>query len=260
MRQRHRQGITLLELIIGLAIITTLMVLLTKAMTEGSDVWIRGSSSSLAQGELRKAYQNISYDLKRTTFDNVRRAQVPASLAGSDGDALWFLSAIDPVTEQSMRNVDGTPLWQRNILYYLVVPDDHTRLYGYECAGSADANGYETSCPHKILIRKVIDNADVDGQEALIDAGTILGYLTRPTGFDVSGMAEPGLERVDVRAHSLLTMQTSLAPEPEWPNEVQVDLRAARIRSAERSVRVGSDSLQEFSFQFEFSVFPPSEP
>jgi hypothetical protein len=148
---------------------------------------------------------------------------------------------------------DGSRMWQRNILYYLVVPERDP------CTGGAASNGFDDHCPHKLLIRKVIDNApptvptDETTEEALLS--DVTPYLTQPSGLDTSGMSvEPGVGEVRIVALNLLGMELRRPQEAE----TQVDLRALSLLDAMRNLRVGSISLTESSFtqQEGFSVFP----
>lgn len=267
MRPRNR-GASLVELAVGVAIFMLLSLLMVAALKTGNQVWTRSMASSSGQAELRKAYSSLSSDLRRSRFDRVARRTVPASLGGGgfDGDAIWFLTCEDPNTGLVMKKADGSPFWQRNILYYTIVPTGHNALYGFTCGGGADADGYDDRCPHKMLIRQVIDlppatnPADETTEEPLLTAAQVAPYLIAPVGFDVSGIAGPGTEQVEVRAHSLLCFKTALAPDANFPGEVLVDLRAARIQEARRAVQVGSAQLDGYDISLEFSVFPAPAP
>ena len=256
----HR-GITLVELVVGFSVFTLLMVVLAAALTRSQEVWRRANASNSSQVELRKAFWALDRDLKETTFETVRATTGPVSLTGFDGDAVWFLSAQDPTTGEFLRTDDGHPLWQRNILYYAVVPDQHRQLHGFDCAGGADGDGYETFCPHKVLLRKVIDNppgaagpvVGSSDQELLLDVSP---YLTRPQGYAPS-TGEPGLESVTIAAKNLIEFRASLEPNPGWNGEVSITLSAARIEEASRLIRVGSEPLDSFAQTFSFSLFPP---
>ena len=246
---------------VGFAIFGILILILGAAVSQSSRVWARASSSSNSQLELRKAYAPLSLDLQQTHFQHVRQSTSTVSLAGFDGDALWFLSSIDPNTGEAIRNAQGEPLWQRNILYYAVVPSGHAQLYGFTCAGAADPSGYESRCPHKVLIRKVIDSGapttpadEVNPEELLPDVNQ---YLTRPVGFDLSAMAEPGLESVGIESRELLGFRVRIGANPQWPNEVALSLQAAKTKQAQKTRQIGTDSLEGFIQRFSFSVFPP---
>lgn len=247
-------------MMIGMFVFGILMVVAAMALRRTTTIWERTSGSSTSQLEMRKGHAALLLDLERTERDSLQRADGPITLAGRDGDAVWFLSPLGPTSAAPERNTEGRPFWQRNILYYTVVPNNHDLLYGQACAGGADGQGYESRCPHKVLIRKVIDNGPATNlstaPETLIS--NISPYLTRPLGFDTSNMgAEPGLESAEIKAQSLLSFRVGLGTNPQWPNEVLVELRSARIEEARRTVRLGSDPLDSWVQQFSFSVFPP---
>lgn len=68
-----------------------------------------------------------------------------------------FVFRVAPDTGEFIRNPDGTPRWQRNILYYSVVP---VAPNPNEFQGSGIAvDGYEAAYPYKLLVRKESDGA-----------------------------------------------------------------------------------------------------
>ncbi len=264
----RNRGLTIAELLIGFAVFTGLMVILAAATRMGSTVWGRASASSDSQLELRKAYVSIYRDLKSTMFEDVRVGPGPSSLAGKDGDALWFLSPVDPATGESLRTHRGRPYWQRNILYYLTVPEQHQQTFGLTCAGGQDTDGYEDRCPHKVLIRKVIDTVPPpepdefgviheEPEEILND---VVPYLSRPSGYNLSSMSEAGLEDATIVAVNILSFRAQIEPDPRWPGEIHLELRAAAVDSGRRHLRIGVDSLEEATQTFTFSVFPFLDP
>ena len=264
MTTRRLRGITLIELVVGFSIFTLLLVVLAAALNRSREVWRRANASNSSQTELRKAFWTLDRDLKESTFQTVRTSTGPISLSGFDGDAVWFLSAQDPTTGEFLRTDDGHPRWQRNILYYSVVPDQHGQAFGFNCAGGADADGYEAFCPHKILVRKVINNPPgaagptigSEDQELLTD---VAPYLTRPQGYTISTSGQPGLESATIAAKNLQSFRAALEPNPGWENEVAFTLGATRIEEASRTHRIGSEALDSFTQTFNFSLFPPQE-
>jgi len=261
---KRPRGLSLPEVLVSFGIFTLLSIVLATSLREGTAVLRKAAASADVQGELRKARLAVAQDLARTSFAQTNSQPAPASLSGADGEALWFLSAVDPVTGEYRRKSDGTPFWQCNILYYMTVPSSHASLYGYQCAGGADGAGYEDRCPHKMLIRKVIDlppatTAAETSEETLIPAAGITAYLTRPATFNLNGMnGEAGLKSARVQAHSLLTFRVQRNANPSYPREVLVDLRAVATRNAEKELKVGSVPLGQgrFTTQQLFSVFP----
>lgn len=257
----RRRGITLLELVVTFGLFSLLTAVLLAALQEGSQILGRASGTAVSQGELSKCRLRVREDLERSAFSKVAVRKMP----GGDGDAIWCLSPVDPASGLSLRKDDGSPFFVNHVLYYLVIPKGHAKLYGYACAGGTDTDGYDDRCPHKVLIRKVIDAPPVTDasneatEEALMTSSQINQYLTAPDGFNVDAMkSEPGVLSVHLRAHSLLYFRARLAPVATSPREISLDLRAADIRRAEKEVRVGSVSLAQgrFTTQCLFSAFP----
>ena len=235
-----------------------------KMLAQSQRTFLQIASGDSARLELRKAKNALERDLSVSNPTVLNRSPVPTSLGGGpDGEALWFLSPVDPATKQMMRKQDGTPFWQRNVLYYLVVPNNHDSVFGISCTGGTGAGpGYDDVCPHKVLIRKVIDGgtvtdpSDESTEEALLpDVST---YLTRPDGFSVASMAEPGLGETHLVAKDLLTFSSVLAPPPSnRSTELAVDLRAVAIADARREIDLGSRPLNQspYTRQAPLSIF-----
>jgi len=257
-----------MELMIAMFVFFLLMVITAVLFTNSQAVYRRLNSADTALGEMRKARAALEHDLALAAPAQLNRAAVPASLGGGgkDGEALWFLSPVDPATGQTLRKEDGTPFWQRNILYYLIVPGNHDAVFGTSCAGGVGPNGYDDVCPHKVLIRKVIDSgvptvaSDETTEETLLSTAAILGepYVSQPDGFSVAGMAEPGLEETRIVATYLLTFFSTSAPPPNnFATELSIDLRALSIDEARREIPVGTTALfdSRFTRQGPVSVF-----
>lgn len=259
----RRRGVTLAELIVGFAVFMLLMTLLTVALNKGRAIWNRATSSTSSQLQLRKSFVPLSKELEETEFETIRVADGPSSLVGKDGDAVWFLSAQDPVTGEFRRTDDGHPLWQRNVLFYSVVPDQHDKLIGYNCTGGQDKDGYEVRCPHKLLIKKVINyppgsSGPIVGSPDQELLPSVKDYLTRPKGLDPNISVEKGVESTTIVARDILTFQVKLEPDSSRPGEVFLKLSSARIEEARRNVQIGNSSLDSFTETFSFSVFPPN--
>lgn len=153
----------------------------------------------------------------------------------------------------------GEPFWQRNVLYYTVRPSNDT------CPGGTDGYGYEDMCPHKVLIRKVIDTNPAtsptgnpnDVKEVAL--GSMTAYLTRPNETDVSAiLGEPQVTAVEVVAVNLLTMRVGLAPDANAPGEVLVTYKAFNEPSSRQTTQVGSVALGEHpnTLTYVLSAFP----
>lgn len=273
----RRRGFTLPEMFVAMGLFGVIMVVLATSLTGAARSWRRASGVATIQTQLGKAQSSLVEELEKADFDQIEVANGPSSLGQPDSTAVWFLSNVDPTTGQPVTYnstnvlpsppaapsaVAGRPFWQRNILYYAVVPNNHVNTFGMTCSGGAGPLGLNDTCPHKVLIRKVIDYAPSGFQE-LIPPGSIGTYLTRPNGFDVSGMTgEAGLvdaDAVQIKAHSLLFMGVEKAPNAAlYPEEVVVDLRALNLPAASKEVAVGTDQLatSRFTVQQLMSVFP----
>lgn len=260
-----RRGHTLPELIVVFGIFSLLLTVVAVLLTQSVGVYRRTNGTDTALREMRRARAALERDLVLASPSQIRRARVPASLGGGDdGEALWFLSPVDPNASPPtvLRKRDGTPFWQRNILYYLVVPNNHNTTFGMSCAGGTAANGYDDRCPHKVLIRKVIDSgvptnpADETTEETLLP--NVGAYTTRPNGYSLAGMPDPAPTVPSIVASHLLGFETFTAPPPgNVPTEVLVDLRALSTEEARREMRVGVDPAytSRFTHLAPFSVF-----
>lgn len=246
----------MIELVLSMTLFSIVALLSFVLLRRGSTLWKELVEAESASLELAKAASRMRGDVLRTGIQHCAQGKVPASLAGggNDGSALWFLSAVDPSTGEMAVKPDGTPFWQRNLLYYLVVPDGHAGLFGFDCQGGLGPNGFDDRCPHKLLIRKVIDsgvptapqgNPDTDAETLL---GDVTPYLTRPAGYNLGVMGgEPGLERVEISATRLLWFEVTLKA-PGRPQEIDIDLRAVAIKDAQGHVAVGSVPLSSGRF------------
>lgn len=255
------------ELMVSLALFSILIIVLVAALSNATRVWHRTSGVSTIQTQMIKLQASLVRELEAADFQQLRTGNGPTSLgAAPDGSALWFLSNIDPASGRAQRKVDGSPFWQRNILYYAVAPDNHLATFGVNCSGGAGPTGFEAQCPHKVIVRKVIDfgtatvTTDETTEEQLMAAGDVAAYLTRPAGFDVTAMnAEPGVETVAVKANSLLYVDMRQAPDPtNYPGEVVLDFRALNLPAARKEIAVGQTPLADSRFTVRqlLSVFP----
>lgn len=244
-----------------MGIFVTLMGVGYLMLTRNIWMWRNISASEDASLALKRAHRMVEHDLLQCNFNDMNAATVPPSLSASDGTAVWCLSALGP-GKTTLMTPDGQPFWQRNILYYLVVPQGHT-----SCAGGAGPNGLDDRCPHKVLIRKVIDSGTpttptsdpIADREALLTGGEIGGFLTRPIGLDVSAMkSEPGVQEVEIVATNLLWFETRREPDPDIPKEIQVDIRAVRLEELKTLQAIGTAPLYDSPSVIThlFSVFP----
>lgn len=257
----HR-GVGLLELLVTLTLFSVLALLAFLFLNHGVQANRRLDSSSEAARNLRIAQRSLSSDLVGARSGEIVIGEVPDQVGGGGktGQAIAFRSAWDPVEERYCQKSDGTPFWQKTILYYAAVPTRHDSLYGMTCQGGSGPGGFDDACPHKILIRKTIDQAptttasSAEGAEEPMPAD-ITSYLTRPDDLDLSGMSsEPDLVEARVVASKLLYFRVSSGVN----GEVEVDLRALAIAEARGKVRVGEVSLADnpLTLQQLFTVRP----
>jgi prepilin-type N-terminal cleavage/methylation domain-containing protein len=249
------KGFSLVEIMIGMTLLSLLTVFSVGFMTQGQRLWRRVEASSSAGQSLTKANASLSQDLI-----NVGRQGVATTANGTGpmklGDALWFLSAYDPTSQTFVRNSGGRSFWQKTILYYLTVPLDHDQRYGVAC------QSWDQVCPHKILLRKVIDTgapttptSPEANEETLPNASVISGYLTRPATLDLDILrAESGIVSVDYVAGHLLDMSVALTTESTSITEVQCILRAALIDDAKTHMRIGQEAFSKGTFTLSRSI------
>jgi hypothetical protein len=256
---------TLVETVVGVGIFSIIILLVTGAMLQSFKIWNRTASQTSTEEALFKVHDLVFKDLTNTSPKAVDAANSLASLSTiPDGDVLWCLSFIDPATGNPVYGVNnplgigeyGEPVWQRNIMYYAVVPNNHDALAGQSCTGGDGGEGYEDQCPHKVVVRKVIDGPDDPdtGKEALLADPT--PYLDRPNGLDSSAMGGPGVEEVRIIGTNILTFRAVVA-DPE----VSIILRGNSFEQARKNIAVGSVplSMQPTTIQRSFSVFPKNE-
>lgn len=256
MSRSRRAGLTLLELALGAAILSLMWIVLFALVDQSAVAWRSIEGRNTATRNLWLVEQKLYEDLKAADKDEIARAYI----GSGQGDVIWFLSADDPAaetadTQQITRDpATGSPVWQRNIIYYAIRPSGHDALVNMSCANDPAPNG-DGFCPHKFVIRKVV-NLPAD-PETLIPAANISAYTTAPNGYDISGFSgEPGLEESRIIADRILYFQVSLL------NSVyNIDLRAVRLAEAQRKITIGSSSLLngEMTIQHDMRIVPLNE-
>jgi len=247
--------------------ITALIFAVTQALLVRTiDTWWKVNANADAQQQLYKAQSFLERDLAGAAYETedgretIRIEKAPAELVhltGADGDVLWFLSAVDPVSGNFVRR-EGKPHWQRNILYYAVTPTS-LETFGFTGAGFNQGD-YESACPFKVLIRKEIDFGEVtdpdSDPEPLISYSDLLAFLDRPAGYDVSGMIQPNVEVRPVSGN-ILTFRATLEPATRG---VVLDLRATAIDRARREKPIGDRDLSgdAATQQLLLTLYPPN--
>lgn len=258
MKRRTGRGFSLPELLIVSAIFSGFLVVSYLLLHSGLGVWTKTAGSQDVDMELLKARDTLRRDLLQASFVQCRVSHYP-TLAGADntGDVLWMLSAEDPTTGELARDSEGTPFWQRNVVYYCVVPTDHDKYYGTACGASKPAD-----CPHKLLVRRVIDDGTptrpgsrAKNEEALLDTVTLGGLFVVPT----DRRSIPGGDsNTQVVAGGVLDFKVSLAPEAEWPEEVRVQLVGLpeKVDGKRLELGKGDPHASSYAHSLLFSVQP----
>lgn len=239
--KRRTRALTLVEVMLTATLFAVLSLLSFILLRRGSTLWRDLVESESANLQLAKAASHLRSELVATGIRRCAVGSVPASLAGGgkDGCAVWFLSARDPATGEMVLKPDGTPFWQRNILYYLVVPSGHQ-----SCAGGLGPRGFDDRCPHKVLIRKVIDSgvATAPSGDPKTDEETLLSdatsYLNRPSPYETDA---------ETIATQLLWFEVTLGS-PSLAGEINIDLRAVAVKEAQSKVALGSVPLSTGSY------------
>ena len=267
-----RRGVSIMELMLVLVLTGIIFAITQVIIVRTIDTWWRVNANQESEQQLYRAQTSLERDLRAASFEleldkaTVNVAKAPAelrTLSGSDGDVLWFLSAVDPLSGEFVRDPDnGTPFWQRNIVYYAVSPLGLGDL-GYTGPGR-DVGGYEVACPFKILVRKEIDSGAATSDPSSTPIETLMTYaelaphLNRPTGYSCSGMGSANATVKPVSAH-VLTFRADLDPNLRG---ISVDVRCSAIDRARREGSIDDRdlSIQPSTTQLQFVLLPPNRP
>ena len=242
-KSRPYAGFTVTELMVTVAVYSLMSVVLFGAMRFGINSWRSIDSRHEATNALYKAQVALKADLQAadTEFMGVR------PVGAGSGDAIWFLSAVDPNTDPKtgqkfIFDTGGQPVWQRNIIYYLVRPSNHNDVSnGSSCSSSASPDG-DSNCPHKFLIRKVVDGPDGPEGENLLTSGEVAAYLTAPTGYDFSAMTgEANLENMRLVTDDMLWFH--VVNFVQGDPLLEIELAAVRTQEAHKNIRVGNGDM-----------------
>lgn len=267
---RKTRGFTLIEIMIATGIATALLLAGYAMVNMAADVYKRISGHEDAALQLKRASRRIQTDLLASRYTDPSTGStdlytetVPGFGTGFLGDAICFLTLNTSPDAKGPADVDretGAPFWQRNIIYYTTIPTADP------CTGGPDADGYEDRCPHKILIRKVVDNIPATGpwvpppavpsvEETILP--TMAGLLGRPATLNLSAMETGQVEDAELIATNLLKMRVEVDP-AGVQGEVLVTLQAFNEPSAQRVTNVGSTPLSNHAktLTHVISVFP----
>ena len=268
----HRQGFSLPEVLLVMTITALILAITYAALRTVVATWWTVNANQGAEHQLYRGQSALHRDLEvaafelqpgRATLATAKKPSQLVNLSGSDGDVFWMLSAIDPASGLLQRKADGSPFWQRNIVYYAVCPEPASLTeMGFQGPG-LDVDGYESACPYKILIRKEIDSGvpTVAGgaestEETLLSLTDISGYLERPVGYSCAAMNRPGVVAQPISAR-VLTFRVDLLAATRG---VSVDLRCTALERADKEGLVGARDLSEnpVTSVSQFMAFPPN--
>lgn len=278
LKSKH-SGFTLPEMFVVLSIFSVILVMVTFLLKQSVSIWGSTESRGDASFNLFKARHRLIEDLRRADASQpdedtlfLDLTQVPASMGGND--AIWFLSAED-IDGNFAHDPDGGPFWQRNILYFLAIPDNHHLVSTTNCTPGGGPNG-DDHCPHKVLVRAVIDNPPVTDPppalptpfpddlepETLLTQAEVADYIIAPDGFDLSVLrTKPGVEEADIVAVDLLWFKVNTVQSTELGQRtygVEVDLRAVAHDEAMKTSDFGFVPLGDRAItqQSRFTVLP----
>lgn len=245
------------ELLIVSFIFSGFMLVSYLLLNSGIGVWRKTAGSQDVDLHLLKGRDLLRRDLAQTSFAECRVSRYPSlTSTGTTGDVLWMLSGEDPDSGELARTKDGLPFWQRNVIYCLMVPSGHDRMFGTVCKGE------QKYCPHKFLVRRVIDSGVTTRPssrpkniEVLLTLDELKPLLLIPE----DERTIPGGDKfTEVVATGLLDFQVKLGPEPQWPEEVRVELIGFAREDAGKQVDLASKKLREtpLARSLVFSVSP----
>lgn len=257
MRER---GFTVIELMLVAAIFSSFLIVSYMLLSAGFATWRKTEGRQDMDLEFSKAAAALRRDLRDSSFRQCATAATPWLPPGEPrGNALWLLSAIDPASGDYVRKADGTPFWQRNILYYLAIPTDHDKLYGVRCQTNR-----RNFCPHGVLVRRVFDidpqtspAAAESKMERLMTNGEAGDRMERPMDLQ-SALGNPEAESEEIVATGLVDFQVRLAPSTRWPSEVEIQLTGFQLAEAGKTLALGNEDLSQSPYTKHalFSLFP----
>ncbi len=246
MKRESGAGFSLPELLIVITIFSGFLLLVHYLLSSGLGAWRRTASSQDSGLQLVKAQKALRNDLQASG--------VTVTTIASSGDALWMLSAVDPDNGEILRKDDGTPLWRRNVLYYLAIPTEHDRIFRQACLNRP------YHCPHKLLIRRVFDHpnspAPDDDIEALMTEAEFRARALATSGMspNISG---PVAESTDIVATGMVSFEVHRGA-GDWSGEIEYRLRAFNGEGVGKVSALGREDLRNSPFTHEIlgSVFP----
>ncbi len=240
-RPARRRGISLAELLLSMGLFGMLMFLMFSLFQKGVEGLQTANARYDAERSLNKAQFWLRRDLEQARAGEVMVQQVALP---DGGDAIWFLSAIDPTqTDPDLKFIhdptSGAPVWQTNILYYLAKPTNYGQVSGgLNPLSDPDPTG-DFYAPHKFLIRKVINDPASD-PETLLSASAIGSYITNPDDYRLSTFSsEANLVSYRLIADKLLSFQVG-----RIGSSIELNISAVHLEGAGRKVSLGNVSLK----------------
>lgn len=239
---------TLPEIFVSMGIFAVLSIVLFAAAQVGVRSYTAVEGRYGASTAIRKATLALQRDTKHSDGGQMQTAL----LGDGHGDILWFLSAEDPdrnsaTEERFLTNDTAQPQWRRNIIYYLVRPAEHDSVSnGYSCT-SVGAGTSDTICPHKFLIRLVVNGPDdATGEELLLSESDARTYAKQPTGYDFASLQSASeVEDVKLVTNNMLQFQVNAFTSGD--RLLDIGLAATRLDEARKTVAsFGSVSLLAF--------------
>lgn len=198
---KPRRGFTILELSLVSTLMAVVMLVSTLLLFYGMRTWRQLDSSQDASFQLARSCRRLREELRQTSFNQCKVTNQSNAL----GDIVTFLSAVDEPSGEVLFAPDGSPFWQRNLLFYLAIPP------GDGCRPPA-------RCIHKRLLRLALDTEDPTGPD------------TDPAVSEEALLDDP-LSKLSSEApavaNNLTSFQVQLAPTPaSFPDEVKVTVGA----------------------------------
>jgi prepilin-type N-terminal cleavage/methylation domain-containing protein len=115
-----RRGYTLIEILIGAALLLLIMGLLSSVLVPGMRAWSRSEKRSEAQQNALLVASRLSRELQFSNPDSIalqKRTAVDPQGRSVRRDAIVFLSNLDD-EGAIVYDADGDQLWQRRLVFY----------------------------------------------------------------------------------------------------------------------------------------------
>ena len=172
---KKRRAFTTIEVLLASSLFVLITGVIFFALKQGTQVFNQVDGNFDALSQLRRASSWVPEDLRRAnsaTFDTKR----VTTGGGGHGHAIWMLSSEDD-NGVHIRDADGLPIYQKNVLYYLVRPNNHGSISdGVNCDVNDGAHPEgDPFCPHKVLIRTVI-RKELNNETLRLDTGCLVAF------------------------------------------------------------------------------------